>query len=167
MHRLAAPVQRRQVARGRLRQWCVDRDTPRCAVKPGTPLVSFPADEFCLYVIDITKRTCTNILYTRHPAGSLRGLPIVAHGGKRDLLLWSQALAPGRAEIKPYALPIEQTEQKPNVIDEALGQLKGLSAPPWHDANRLAVLTEAGTLSLWGFRQKGTRDPLLFPLLFP
>jgi hypothetical protein len=41
----------------------------------------------------------------------------------------------------------------------------GLSAPPWHDANRLAVLSETGFLSLWGFRQKGTRDPLLFPFL--
>jgi outer membrane protein assembly factor BamB len=130
--------------------------------QPGTPLVYFPADDFCLYVFDITKRTCTNILYTRHPAGSLRGLPILARGGKRDLLLLSQAPAPGRAEIKPYALPIEQAEQKP--IEPMLA-VAGLSASPWHDANRLAVLSETGLLSLWGFRQKGTRDPLLFPFL--
>ena len=38
--------------------------------QPGTSLAYFPADEFCLYVIDVAKRTCANILYTRHPAGS-------------------------------------------------------------------------------------------------
>jgi outer membrane protein assembly factor BamB len=128
----------------------------------GTPLVYFPGDDFCIYVFDITKRTCTNILYTQHPAGSLRGLPILARGGKRDLLLVSQSVAPGRAEIKPYALPIEQPEQKPI---EPILSVAGLSASPWHDAHRLAVLSGTGHLSLFGFRQKGTRDPLIFPFL--
>ena len=128
--------------------------------QPGTPLVYFPADEFCLYVIDVTKRSCTNILYTRHAAGSLPGLPGIVQGAKNDWLLWSQSEGPGRAVIKPYALPIEGAEQKPA---EALEVRPGMSAAPWQQAGRLAIMTDAGFLLLWGIQQKGTRDPLLFP----
>jgi hypothetical protein len=148
----------------------------------GTPFVYFPADEFCLYALDVSKRTCTNILYTRHPAGSLRGLSVIASGEtpassfprpgvgtvptpereSQAILLWSQAKGRERVEIKPYALPIQHHEQKPA---EPILQLASISAPPWCDADRLAVATDRGFLSLWGFRQKGTHDPLLFPLM--
>ncbi len=36
---------------------------------------------------------------------------------------------------------------------------------PWHDSGRVAVATDAGRLHLYGIRQPGNRDPLLFPLL--
>jgi len=39
-----------------------------------------------------------------------------------------------------------------------------MSAPPWRQADRLAIATQAGYLSLLGIRQKDTTDPLLFPL---
>ena len=129
--------------------------------QPGTPLVYFPADDFCLYVIDITKRTCTNILYTRHPPGSLRGLPTVAANDKGSYLLWSQATGLASAEIRPYALPLAHPEQKPV---EPIVPFKGMTAPPWRQDDRLAVTTPAGYLSLWGIRQKETSDPLLFRL---
>ncbi len=130
--------------------------------QPGTSLAYFPADEFCLYVIDITKRTCANILYTRHSAGSLRGLPRIASDGKGDWLLWCQAKGRDRTEITPLALPLAHHEPKPG---EPIVALAGISAPPWLDAQRLAMMTDAGTLALWGVRQQGTRDPLLFPML--
>ena len=44
-----------------------------------TSLVYFPGDEFCVYVLDVVKRTCEGVLYSNHPAGSLRGAPIVLH----------------------------------------------------------------------------------------
>src|SRR5262249_5497087 len=113
------------------------------ARQPGTPLVYFPADEFSLYVFDITKRSCTNILYTPHPAGALPGRPTFLHPGKRDVMLWSQRHGPNRAVVSAYALPLEQPEQKP------LGahiDLSGLSAPPWQDTDGLAILTDAGML---------------------
>lgn len=130
--------------------------------QPGTPFVYFPADEFCVYGIDVTKRTCKNILYTRHPAGSLRGLPPIVTSDSKSYLLWSQAKGLDKAEIKPYELPLAQPEQKPV---EPIVQLPGLSAPPWCDGDRLAIATQTGALSLWGVRQKGTLDALLFPLL--
>src|SRR6185369_12747635 len=130
--------------------------------QPGSSLVYFPADDFCLYVIDIRERICANILYTRHLPGSLRGLPMVVPEDKGGWLLWSEAAETGKTTLKPYALPIKAHDQKPQA--PAL-QLPALNAPPWQGADRLAVLSDRGMLSLWGLRQKGTRDPLLFPML--
>jgi hypothetical protein len=92
----------------------------------------------------------------------LRGLPPIASDGKEDWLLWCQQKGRERTEITPYALPLAHHEPKPG---EPIVTLSGVSAPPWLDAQRLAVMTDAGMLSLWGVRQPGTRDPLLFPLL--
>ena len=50
--------------------------------QPGTSLVFFPADEFCLYTLDITKRPCANILYTAPSSRGLGGLPGIASDGK-------------------------------------------------------------------------------------
>src|SRR5262249_32238684 len=44
---------------------------------PGTNRVFFPADNGCVYVLDVARRRCDNILYSRHPAGSLRGEAIL------------------------------------------------------------------------------------------
>jgi hypothetical protein len=159
---LAGRIEEIEVAEGRLiGSYHVGQPLALGGVRQsGTPLVYFPADEFCLYVFDVTKRICTNILYTRHPAGSLRGLPAIVAGDKGAFLLWSQAKGPERVEIKPYALPIQHHQQKPA---EPILQMAGMSAP-WCDADRMAVATETGFLSLWGFRQKRTRDPLLYRL---
>jgi outer membrane protein assembly factor BamB len=161
---LAGRIEEIEIAEGRvIGSYSVGQPMTLGGVQqPGTPFVYFPADEFCLYVIDITKRTCTNILYTRHRAGSLRGLPAIVSGAKGAFLLWCEAKGLDHAEIKPYALPIQHAEQKPV---EPMVELPGISFAPWCDADRLAVATDEGFLSLWGFQQKGTRDPLLFPLL--
>src|SRR5205823_900626 len=37
--------------------------------------------------------------------------------------------------------------------------------PPYHDAEKLALVTDAGAIGLFGIRQDGTADRLLFPLL--
>ena len=89
--------------------------------QPGTPIVYFPADEFCIYVIDITKRACTNILYTRHPAGSLRGLPILARGGKRDLLLVSQTARAGACRDQAVRLADRAVGAKADRADPERG----------------------------------------------
>jgi outer membrane protein assembly factor BamB len=157
---LAGRIEEIEIAEGRLiGSYHVGQPLTLGGVRQsGTPFVYFPADEFCLYVLDVTKRTCASILYTRHPAGSLRGLPVIVPGDKGAFLLWSQAKGRDRVEIKPYALPIQHHDQKPT---EPILQMPEMSAP-WCDADRMAVATETGFLSLWGFRQKGTRDPLLY-----
>src|SRR5262249_53886275 len=47
-------------------------------------LVFFPADEWCIFVIDVEKHTCETIMYTKHRSGSLRGEPIIAGWTERD-----------------------------------------------------------------------------------
>jgi outer membrane protein assembly factor BamB len=141
----------------------------------GTSLVFFPGDEFCVYVLDAAKRTCEEVLYANHPAGSLRGAPILLHRrrasaadkvpvkGPKDWLLLCQATGTDAVEVRPFELPIRDPDQPAGAPLRA----KGLSwFAPWHDAEKLALATDAGLLSLWGIRQKGNRDdPLLFPLL--
>jgi hypothetical protein len=81
----------------------------------GTSLVFFPGDAFCVYVLDAAKRTCEAVLYSNHPAGSLRGAPIVLRGrrasgaepapakGPRDWLLLCVVTGPGLVLVRPVA----------------------------------------------------------------
>jgi outer membrane protein assembly factor BamB len=161
---LAGRIEEIEIAEGRLLgSYHVGQPLTLGGVRQSdTPFVYFPADEFCLYVFDISKRTCTNILYARHSAGSLRGLPAIVSGDKGAYLLWTQAMEGEGVEVKGYELPIGHHVQKPVAPTLAMPRM---SAPPWCGADRLAVLTEKGDLSLWGLRQKGTRDPRLFRLM--
>jgi len=129
--------------------------------QPGSSLVYFPADDYCLYVIDVTKKLCTNILYSKHPAGSLRGLPAIVSADKNSYLLWCQSNDLQSAQIMPFQLPIAHPDAKP--VDPIVA-IRDLSAPPWIGSDRVAATTRGGGLSLWGVQQKGTRDPLLFRL---
>jgi outer membrane protein assembly factor BamB len=143
--------------------------------QPGTSLVYFPGDEFCIYVLDVSKRACEAVLYANHPAGSLRGVPVIlpgrklaspeAAGGKGPTgwLLLCQARGTSATEVRGFELPIRSPDQK--ALDPML-HVRGLSwFAPWHDAEKLALATDKGYLWLWGIRQEGNDDPLLFPLL--
>lgn len=138
--------------------------------QPGTSLVVFPAESFCIYVLDVAKRECAAVLYTQHAPGSLRGAPLVWNeprsGGDKTKnegwLLLNLAGAGDEAELRPYSLPITQPDQKPTPSVKVRGRSW---TSPWHDGDKLALATDAGRLSLLGIRQKGNRDPLLFPLL--
>jgi outer membrane protein assembly factor BamB len=145
------------------------------ARQEGTSLVYFPGDEFCVYALDAARRTCDAVLYANHPAGSLRGVPIFVRGrqmpkatdpakGPTGWMLLCQAKGTAAVEVRPYRLPLHDPDQP---AAEPMLQVAGLSwFPPYHDAEKLAVATDAGRLSLWGIRQKGNPgDPLLFPLL--
>ncbi len=141
--------------------------------QPGTSLVYFPADSFTVYVLDVAKRVCAGVLYSGHAAGSLRGLPLIwneanlkqadgAATGAGWLILTRTSGSDG-LEMVPYALPIRQADQQPaGPIIKVKGDDGG---SPWHDGSRVALATDAGLLALYGLRQSGNRDPLLFRLL--
>jgi outer membrane protein assembly factor BamB len=147
------------------------------ARQEGTPLVYFPGDEFCVYVLDVAKRACAAVLYSGHPAGSLRGPPILLPApkatdgeatakGPAGWMFLCQATGAGGdrgVEVRPFELPIRDPDQRPT--DPTVTLRGGAAAAPWHDAEKLGLATDAGLLGLWGIRQKGNRDPLLFPLL--
>jgi hypothetical protein len=141
--------------------------------QPGTSLVYFPAEEYCVYVLDVTRRVCAGVLYTGHAAGTLRGEPLLlpadevaadlGAGGPSGWLVLCLAHGDGQTELRPYALPIRHADQAP--VEPLLRLAGRASFAPWQDAGKLALATDGGYLSLWGVRQKGNRDPLLFPLL--
>jgi tetratricopeptide (TPR) repeat protein len=133
--------------------------------QPGTSFVVFPADSYSVYVLDVAKRTCAAILYTGHPPGSLRGLPVIWNEGEGHAgwLLLNQASGSDSLQLRPYALPVRETNEKPVAPDI---HVRGDSAaPPWFESGRLALATDAGLMALFGIRQKGNRDPLIFRTL--
>lgn len=134
--------------------------------QPGSSLVHFPADQFCVVILDTSNRTCAGVWYTEHAAGAMRHLPVMLTEEKAAsvmpwLLLPS---AKGRAgmELTPYPLPIKDDKLKPS---KSVLSLHGpVSHAPWHDREKLIQLTENGQLSMWGVRRKGEREPLLAPI---
>src|SRR5262249_25249629 len=69
----------------------------------GTNLVYFPADDFCVYVLDIARKKCEAILYLDHPSGSLRSVPLVVGWSGRA------AGAPEPAALQGYLI-LTQTD---------------------------------------------------------
>jgi hypothetical protein len=114
----------------------------------------------------VTRRTCAGLLYTNHAAGALRAEPLLLPGETQDpaggWLVLCLAQANGQTELRPYPLPLRDPDQMPTEPAQAPGWA---SFAPGQDAGRIALATDAGYLALWGVRQKGNRDPLLFPLL--
>jgi outer membrane protein assembly factor BamB len=143
------------------------------AQQPGTHLLYFPADSFCVYVLDVARRTCAAVLYTRHPAGSLHAAPLVigeeaprASASKSAaaqgylVLCPSEGLSGSRASV--FALPVTEADALP--VQE-IGPLKGaVWSPPWTEGQKLAVLTDAGEFALYGIDSKADRSNPLFAL---
>jgi hypothetical protein len=141
-------------------------------LQPGTSLVYFPADQFTVYVLDVARHACAQVLYAQHPSGSLRAAPIILSEpgfaldkkGKTGFLILSQADGLEAIKLRSFRLPVTGADDKPLKTEI---KVPGWSwFPPFHDGERLAVATDAGLLALYGVRQKGnSRDPFLFPLL--
>jgi outer membrane protein assembly factor BamB len=142
--------------------------------QPETSLVYFPADEFTIYILDVARRACAGVLYAGHPRGALRSPPLIlqdpdaprhdagATVGTSGWLLLSQVDGDA-VKLRLFALPIRDPDQSPLPLD---AHVRGNSNfPPWTDGERLAMASDAGFFSLWGVKQKGTREPPLFPLL--
>src|SRR5262249_54110054 len=53
--------------------------------------LSFPADDSCIYVLDVSQNRCVTILYDGPPSGSLRSEPIVIPPDRRDAVLGEPA----------------------------------------------------------------------------
>jgi outer membrane protein assembly factor BamB len=110
---------------------------------------------------------CDGWLTTGHAPGALRGEPIVVSGEEgvqvpRYLVL-GEADGLGAMRLRAFQL----FDDRPTAAAApAEVRLPGWSwFPPYHDPEKLALVTDAGALGLFGIRQAGTADPALFPLL--
>lgn len=136
--------------------------------EPGTRRVYFPADDGCVYVLDVGVRRCEAILYTRHPAGALRGevavLPPAAADAPGYLIL-TQADGLDRVRLRVWELPIKDGRAAERSLQPPVEVQGWTSFTPYHDPEKLVLLSDAGRLGLFGIRQPHNRDQALFPLL--
>jgi outer membrane protein assembly factor BamB len=139
---------------------------------PNTKLLYFPADDFCVYVLDVTSQVkrCVAVLYTGHAAGSLRSAPLLlsapdAQGADSDWLVLNQAEGLHATRLRVYHLPVADRDEPAEELK--LKPIPGWTwFPPYHDGEKVAMLGDAGFLGIFGIRQvRNPKDPLLFPML--
>jgi hypothetical protein len=137
--------------------------------EPGTSRVFFPADNGCVYMLDVAKQRCENILYSRHAAGSLRGEVILLGPEGEDTpghLVLTQSAGLNAVELRVFDLPLKGRSQDRARRLDPDARLEGWTwFRPYHDPEKLVLLSDAGVLGLFGIRQKNNRDQVLFPLL--
>jgi outer membrane protein assembly factor BamB len=133
----------------------------------ATGLIYFPADEGCVYVLDADNGRCTTILYTDHPAGSLRSEPLIAAPQPNDPEGWLVLnQTDGLDAVRPrvYQLPIADPETPPIEFKDP-PRVRGWTwFSPYFDTEKVVMVGDAGDLGLFDVRQPGNpRDPALFP----
>jgi outer membrane protein assembly factor BamB len=131
-----------------------------------------PADDSCLYVLDVTAQRCERVLYTDHPAGSLRSEPLIipsvilpGAGEAPGLLVLNQADGLDSVRLRAFDLPLTSAHQRPRDLNPE-PRLPGWTwFPPHQDEEKIVFLSDRGMLGLFGIRQANNKDQPLFPLL--
>jgi hypothetical protein len=139
----------------------------------GSNLIYVPADEFNIYVLDVARRRCVGILQTGHPAGSLRGLPIVvsataptADAGPSDFLVICQEDGLEHVKFRAFRLPVERLiAESPSGAEPRLAGWCWF--PPSFDGENISALTDQGASGVIGVNQPQNADPPLFAFVQP
>jgi outer membrane protein assembly factor BamB len=141
------------------------------ARQEGSKRLFFPADDSCVYIIDVGNRRCENILYSWHPNGSLRSAPVVitreegATDTPQGFLILSQTDGLNITQLRTYALPIRDPQAEPLVMRPE-PRLHGWPwFQPYCDGDKLVQATDAGRLGLFGVRQLRNQDNPVFALI--
>jgi hypothetical protein len=134
----------------------------------GSDLIYFPADDSCVYVLDVARRRCQAVLYTGHPSGSLRSEAIVVPpvgDDRRGYLILNQTNGLHAMRLRVYDLPVTDR----HAAERRLNPVAGLDGWTWFrphaDAEKLVLLSDTGMLGLFGIRQALNADQALFPWL--
>jgi outer membrane protein assembly factor BamB len=150
------------------------------ALERRSSTVYFPADDTCVYALNVDpkNRHCERILYSNHPAGTLRGEPLIfapapkamAALGNNPVSLPSYLVlneTDGLDATKMHVFPLPLADRNgPPVNLGATTRLPGWTwFTPFHDAEKLLAVTDAGVLGVMGINQLGNEDPALFPIV--
>jgi outer membrane protein assembly factor BamB len=139
--------------------------------QPGTNLIYFAADRLCVCALDISSRSCPLVVYSGHAPGALLCGPVVVPllpsgtadqskpGLPRGKLLLSVAKGPASTDVLSYALPLTGPDQQPKILESLPGRLW---FPPVQNGEYLALLSDQGSLSIFGIKQPNNLDPDLF-----
>jgi hypothetical protein len=136
----------------------------------GTSRIYFPADDSCIYVLDVNPKVhgCVAILYDSHPSGSLRSEPVVIPpegDAAPGYLILNQASGLDAMSLRVFELPLQDPHALPLTLSSQVRLAGWTWFKPKEDGEKLAVLSDAGILGLFGIKQLGNQDPALFPLL--
>jgi hypothetical protein len=136
--------------------------------QPQTDLLYLPADDLCVYVLDVRAHRCQGILYSDHPSGSLRSVPLLVGTAGQDnaagYLVLAQTDGLSRTDLKAYSLPIDNVQAGPPAVRKQAPP--GWPwFPPYQDPEKFVVVTDAGVVGVFGIRQPRNQDPVLFPLV--
>lgn len=163
-----------ELNQGRLlgRYFLGQRLTVGGASQPGTSLLYFPADDSCIFVLDIAKQQCHGILLTDHPGGSIRSEPIIATWGPRNpqgipdpdkgAVIVPQADGLHSMVLRTFDLPIPPgiTHPQPKPTDP---RLTGWSwFRPFNDSEKLVVVTDAGLMQIFGIPMMNNLEQYLW-----
>jgi hypothetical protein len=131
-----------------------------------TDLVYFPADDQCVYVLDVRNKHCVGVLYSGHPSGSLRSPPIVVNpgGGADGYVILTETDGLEATSLRAFPLPIQGVQRLPPEVQTP--STPGWPwFPPYYDPEKLVLVTDAGAVGLFGIKQERTQDGALFPLV--
>jgi hypothetical protein len=143
------------------------------ALQPYTTRVFIPAESQNVFVLDAKAAEDGSLLKflaiipTGHGPGSLRSEPVIVGGvdpvagqlvGSGYMIL---SLSEGVSEMRlqSYEVPADVNLSRPGVMQKIPGWS---SFAPVCDQEKIAVVTDAGTLALFGINQKNNNDPNLF-----
>lgn len=137
----------------------------------GTSLIYFPADQQRVYVLNVAdaarEQACVAVLQSGHPAGTLRGEPIVIrrslnlNKGEPDLLILCQDDGLKAMKMRVFALPLTRPDGPPVPGDEP--RTAGWSLfPPYFDSEKLVQIAEDGIIDVLKIKQSHNLDPELF-----
>ncbi len=136
----------------------------------GSKRIYFPADDSCIYVLDVGEQRCVTILYDGHPSGSLCSEPLIIppEGPNAPAyLILNQRRGLDAMRLRVFELPLQDRHAAALTLNPE-PRINGWTwFEPHQDSEKLVVLSDAGILGLFGIRQIGNRDQALFPLLQP
>jgi outer membrane protein assembly factor BamB len=140
---------------------------------PAPDRMYFPADDECVYVINPKEERLERILYTEHPSETLRGEPLIVAPDSAALargegfLLLNQTDGLHGMRLRLFPLPLTPTDRKgPEADVNPAPRVPGWTwFPPTYDGEKIVMLSDTGVLGLFGVKQAGTNDPLLYPRL--
>jgi hypothetical protein len=136
--------------------------------EPGSKRLYFPADAGCVYVLDVAKQECEQIVYSRHPFGSLRGEPVVIAPGPEDspgYLALTQTDGLDRVRMRVWEMKAKERKLAEKTLKNPVALAGWTWFSPYHDAEKIVMVSDAGVLGTIGICQALNRDEALFPLL--
>lgn len=144
--------------------------------QPDTDLLYVPGDSQTVYVLDVVKKQCVAVLDTGHPAGSLRGAPVLVnridptnasnpeHPVPSAYLILPQMDGLGAMKLRVFEVNPDQQSAIPALTPEP--RVRGWSwFPAYQDGEKLAFVSDVGILALYGINQVRNADRALFPEL--